>query len=271
MGEKDQGSVPDGREPADHGDAANGHALAARLGELARALEREHDVGETLDTIVHAAAGTVPGAQHASISAVLRRREVHTRAATDELPRAVDNAQYETGQGPCLDTLFERRTERVSDVAADQRWPEFTKRAVELGVGSMLAVQLYVHGDDLGALNLISEHPHAFDEESESVALLFAAHAAVAMAAAQQIEQLEHAVSTRDTIGQAKGILIERFGITGDQAFMLLARASQHENRKLHEIAAELVATGQLPSPRSASTRSSIETPNEALPRPTRL
>ena len=196
---------------------------------------------------MHAAAGTVPGAQHASISVVVRRREVYTRAATDELPRAVDTAQYETGQGPCLDTLFERRTERVPNTADHPRWPDFTKRARELGVGSMLAVQLYVDRDDLGALNLMSKHPDAFDDESESVALLFAAHAAVAMAAVQRIDQLQRAVSTRDIIGQAKGILIERLGVTGDQAFRVLAHASQQENRKLHEIAAELVTTGEMP------------------------
>ena len=246
MGEPQRGSAPGGGQELADPRSVDSHAMAGRLVDLARALEREQDVGETLDAIVHAAAGTVPGAQHASISAVHRRREVHTRAATDDLPRAVDNAQYETGQGPCLDTLFQRRTARLADVASDQRWPEFTRRAAELGVGSMLAVQLYVERDNLGALNLFSDQPDAFDEESESVALLFAAHAAVAMSAAQQIDQLQHAVGTRDTIGQAKGILIERFGITGEQAFTLLVRASQQENRKLHEIAAELVATGRL-------------------------
>ena len=237
--DRETGSVP----------ADDRHALAGRLGELARTLERESDLDETLEAIVRTAAETVPGAQHASISTVRRRREVHTVAATGELPRAVDDAQYETGQGPCLDTLFEKQTERLPDVAGDKRWPDFGKRASELGAGSMLSVQLYVDEDDLGALNLLSAHRDAFDAESEYVALLFAAHAAVAMSAAQQIDQLHRAINSRDTIGQAKGILMERFHVTGDQAFTLLVKASQRENRKLAEMAAELVATGELARP----------------------
>ncbi len=127
--------------------------LAHRLGDLARSLEHESDTDATLDAIVHAAVNTVPGAQHASISAIRKRREVETRASTNDLSTAVDKAQYETGQGPCLDTLYEQETVRLPDVPGETRWPEFTLRASELGVGSMLSVQLFVEGDELGALN----------------------------------------------------------------------------------------------------------------------
>jgi len=223
--------------------------LADQLGELARVLESEDDVDATLDAIVHGAVGTVPGAGHASISVIKRRREVQTRAATDQLPRAVDSAQYEAGQGPCLDSLYEQQTVRVADMPAEQRWPEFATRAAELGVGSMLSVQLYVDGDDLGALNLIGEQPDAFDDDAEHVALLFASHAAVAMAGVQKQEQLRSALQTRDLIGQAKGILMERFKLPGEQAFRLLVRVSQTTNRKVPEIAEELVLSGELPSP----------------------
>lgn len=221
--------------------------LADRLVELARGLQQHHDVDRTLQGIVEAAVGTVPGAQHASISAILRRREVRTRAATTDLARAVDKAQYETQQGPCLDALYELHTVRLPDLSSEQRWPSFTARARELGVGSMLAVRLFVVGDDLGALNLMSEHTGAFDTEAEHVALMFAAHAAVAMSGAQEQEQLRRALGTRDLVGQAKGILVERFKITGDQAFRLLVQASQDTNRRLHEVAEDLVMTGELP------------------------
>lgn len=227
--------------------AGDDDQLADRLSQLARSLEQQPDAAETLDAVVHAAVDTVPGAQHASISAIRKRRVVETRASTGELPRAVDQAQYDTGQGPCLDTLYEQDTVRLPDLVAEQRWPDFTKRAIELGVGSMLAVQLFVEGDDLGALNLHSEHQAAFDEEAEHVALLFASHAAVAMSAAQQKQQLRRAVTTRQLIGQAQGILIERFKISDEQAFGLLVRASQDTNRKLVEIAADLVRSGELP------------------------
>jgi len=228
--------------------AASAEDLADRLADLARGLEEQEDVQTTLDTLVAAAAGTIPGAQHVSISAIRRRREVVTRASTDDLPRETDRAQYETGQGPCLDSLFEQQTARIPDMATETRWPQFTARARGLGAGSMLAVQLYVNGDDgdLGALNLLNEAPDAFDAESEHVALLFAAHAAVAMVGAQEQAQLRSALGTRDVIGQAKGILMERFKITPDQAFRLLAAASQQTNRRLSEVAEALTQTGEL-------------------------
>lgn len=222
------------------------HVLAEKFGELARQLQDEKDVENTLSAIAHAATGTVPGAEHASISSVRRRREVHTRASTSELAEQVDQAQYDTGQGPCLHTLYVQRSVRLSDMKTDQRWPDFAARASDLGVASMLAVQLYVAGENLGALNLHSSRASAFDDESEQVALLFAAHAAVALAEAETVDHLQTAVLSRDLIGQAKGILMERYKITGQEAFRLLVTASQTTNIKLIEIARFLVETGEL-------------------------
>jgi GAF domain-containing protein len=221
--------------------------LAERLSAVARSLQRADDVEQTLEAIVRSAVETVPGAQHASVSSVLGRRAVHTRATTDDLARAVDAAQHETGEGPCFDALYETRTVWLRDLSKEERWPTFVRRARELGVGSMLSVQLFVDGDDLGVLCLLSKHPGAFDDESESVALLFAAHAAVAMSGAEQVERVQRALSTREVIGQAQGVLMERFKITSDQAFSRLVRASQATNRKLHAVAQDLVESGDLP------------------------
>lgn len=116
--------------------------LAHDLSQMARALQGQDDVQGTLDVIVAGAVGTVPGAQHASISAIRRRREVETLASTGEVPRAVDQAQYDTQQGPCLDTLYDAETVRLPDLGAEH-WPDFIARAQALGVGSMLAVQLF--------------------------------------------------------------------------------------------------------------------------------
>ena len=231
----------------DTGSAVDIDSLAWRLSELARTLQAEEGLDKTLHQIVDAAVDTVPGAQHASISRIQRRQEVHTLVATGELPRAADRAQYETGEGPCLDTLYEEETVRLSDLRTEPRWPKFTARARELGVGSMLAVQLFVEEDGLGALNFHSTEPCAFDDSSEHVALMFAAHAAVAMSNEQHQQDLRIAVSTREIIGQAQGILMERFKITADLAFRLLVRASQDTNRKLRDIAQELTTTGELP------------------------
>jgi len=116
-----------------------------------------------------------------------------------------------------------------------------------MGVGSMMCFQLFVMGDQLGALNLYSRTPRAFDAESEEIGLVFASHAAVALAGAEHEENLRAGMLTRDLIGQAKGILMERHKLTADQAFDLLARASQVLNRKLFDIAVELTDTGTVP------------------------
>jgi GAF domain-containing protein len=238
-----------GRHSSDGSAGAVDDSLAWRLSELARILHAEQGLDKTLRQIVDAAVDTVPGAQHASISTVQRRREVKTLAATGELARSIDHAQYDSGQGPCLDALYGEITVRLPDLATDQRWPKFTARARELGVGSMLAVQLFVQQDRLGALNLHSRERHAFDVASEHIALMFAAHAAVAMSNEQERQSLRTAVSSREVIGQAQGILMERFRITADMAFRLLVMASQDTNRKLRDIADELTSTGQLPGP----------------------
>ena len=242
-------------DPAQPGSPGNHRAatsasrdhLAEQLSTLARSLKNQPDLQATLDAVVRAAVDTVPGAVGASISEIRGRREVRTLAATGELPRAVDHAQLECGEGPCLDSLYDHRTIRLSDLDAEQRWPRFVIRARELGVGSMLSVQLFVDSENLGALSLLSLQPSAFDAESEYVGVLFASHASVAMSGERAIEHLRAAMSTRELIGQAQGILMERFKITGEAAFQLLMLASQDSNRKLRDIADELVSTGQLP------------------------
>lgn len=220
--------------------------LAQQLSDIARNLHREATLHDTLMGIVRAAVDNVPGVQSAGITVVEARRKVSTQAWTDEVVRNCDRAQYETGQGPCLDSVYEQQTVRLSDMHAEQRWPEFTRQAAEYGIGSMLSLQLYVNGDNLGALNLYSSSPDAFNDESEHIGLLLASHAAVAMASARREEQLVHAIDTRDLIGQAKGILMERYNISSSQAFSLLIQASQTTNVKLRDIADHLTATGEL-------------------------
>jgi AmiR/NasT family two-component response regulator len=112
----------------------------------------------------------------------------------------------------------------------------------------MISFRLFVTDNDLGALNLYSSQPHAFDEDAEHVGLLFATHAAVALAAALQQEHLTQAIHGRDLIGQAKGILMERHKLTADQAFTVLVRTSQRSNTKLRDLAEHLANTGELPT-----------------------
>ncbi|WP_459546850.1 GAF and ANTAR domain-containing protein [Nocardia sp. X0981] len=241
-----------GHEPGQETTATGSSAedLAVRLGDLARYLEAQDDVKSTLAGIVETAVHTVPGAAYAGISVFAGRKTMRTPVASADIVYRVDRAQIDTGEGPCLDVLYETHTVSLPDTSDEPRWPRFAARAAELGIGSMLSFRLYVTAQDLGALNVYSPLPRAFTPESERVGPLFAAHAAVAMASAQQVTQLEQAIDTRDLIGQAKGILMERHKLTADQAFALLVRASQHTNTKLAVIAGYLSDTGELPSPR---------------------
>ncbi len=242
------GSARTGGEPSAHntGTAAGEAGLAQRLSEMARDLQRTSEPPDVMEHVVRAAVALVPGAQEGSISLVRGRRRVTSQGASGELGRLMDELQEETGQGPCLDAVFERETVRVEDLAADQRWPDLAARAAEAGIHGALCLQLFVDGDDLGALNLISREPDAFGDESEQVGLLLASHAAVAVSDALQLEGATRALANRDLIGQAKGVLMERFKLPPQQAFDLLAQVSQNTNRRLVDVAEELTTSGQL-------------------------
>ena len=233
--------------------AEDRNTAASRLSDVmsrvARELQENHgDVESTLQAITAAAVVTVPGADECGISYVTGRRKVEPRAASSELLRRLDALQQELGQGPCLDTIWENTVVRVDDVRTDARWPAFAAEAAEQGIGSMLCFQLFVTGDQLGAMNLYSRRSQAFGSESEEIGQTFAGHAAVALAGAEHEAQLRAGMSSRDLIGQAKGILMERFRLTADQAFGVLSRVSQEMNRKLVDVAAELTETGALPA-----------------------
>ncbi|MDN4643022.1 GAF and ANTAR domain-containing protein [Arthrobacter sp. PsM3] len=221
-------------------------ALAVRLGDIARELQHKEDPESMLDGIVHAALELVPHAAEASVSLITGNRTIESRAASSDLPRRVDALQSDTGQGPCMEASYDERIVSVPDLSTDTRWPEFSRQAFRLGARSMLSFQLFVNGDHLGALNLFGKDAGVFDAESERIGALVAAHAAVAVAGSQQISQLTLALDTRDLIGQAKGILMERYKITAQQAFLLLSRASSELNIKLREVAEQLTVSGEM-------------------------
>jgi transcriptional regulator with GAF, ATPase, and Fis domain len=146
-----------------------------------------------------------------------------------------------------MDAVWEQRVVRVDDLSVEDRWPQFVEQAAALGVGSMMCFQLFVTGDRLGAFNMYSRTAGAFGTDSEEIGEMLAAHAAVALAGAEHEQNLRAGMSSRDVIGQAKGILMERYKLTADQAFGVLTRVSQELNRKLVDIAGELTDTGTVP------------------------
>lgn len=217
--------------------------------DVARSLAGMEDAQTTLQKIVDIAVAIVPGADQAAVSLIVRRRDVTTPASTGQVAEAIDAAQYETGEGPCLDAIWDQEVVQIDDLADDARWPHFRSRPVELGIRSMMCFRLFVEDDTAGALNLYGAEPSAFTEESRRIGHVLAAHAAVALDHAQEVEGLERAVRTREIIGQAQGILMERLKVTPSGAFDVLRIASQTRNVKLREVADHVVETGELPNP----------------------
>ena len=223
-------------------DESGGRDLRARMAELARDMQREHaSVERTLQSITLAALDNVAGTAHAGITLVLGSRKVESRAATSAVPRKLDELQEQLGTGPCLQAIREHETVHIPDLAAETRWPPFTSAALGLGVASMLSFQLYTDGDNLGALTLYGATAHAFGRDAYDTGVALATHAAIALIAAQRQSQWESALASRDIIGQAKGMLMERYHIDALRAFDLLARLSQEANTKLADIARQLV------------------------------
>jgi transcriptional regulator with GAF, ATPase, and Fis domain len=216
-----------------------------QFSEVVRSVSGSQDEATNLEAILAGAAQMIPAAQHVGVSLVRRRRIVETVAATDDVVRRGDELQYELGEGPILQSIWDQETVQVDDLDADDRWPAWSRQAADgLGVRSMLCLQLFVADDNLGCLTLYSDRIGAFDAHDRTTALALAAHAAVALSAAINIEHLESAVLNRTVIGQAQGMLMQRYAMDAPAAFGVLQRVSQAQNRRLHVIAAELVEAG---------------------------
>ena len=216
--------------------------LAHALSELARELHDADDPDAVLREVVQAAMDLVPGAEAGSVTALVGGNRVEHKAESGVLPARVDAVMSEVDEGPCLDALLHQgRIIRVDDMRREVRWPRFAPRAAELGALSVLAFPMFVKDDSLWALNLYAQEATAFTDESEHVGRLLAAHAAVGYAGAQREENLLAAIETRDLIGQAVGLLMERYSITSGRAFDTLIRFSRQTNRKLRDVATELI------------------------------
>lgn len=183
----------------------------------------------------------VTGAEYAGISLVDQGHRVRTVAPTDEVVVTIDEVQYRTGQGPCLDAIADHQVFRTGDLATEDRWPAFTPAAAETGVRSILSYRLFVTDTTLGSLNLYSRARDAFSEQTGDDGRLFAAHAAIALIGAQTEARLHMAMENRDTIGMAKGILMQRHDLDAVQAFRMLVESSQNANKKLFQVATWVV------------------------------
>jgi len=216
--------------------------ISAAINSAARDINHRHSLQETLDAIVNAAKTSVPGFDHVGISTIDHKGNVHTRATTGDLVNQLDDLQYSLSEGPCVDTLRDAEVVVAPEIRHDQRWPHYVPQAVQFGLQAQLAIKLFLDDEGtIGGLNLYSTIRDDIDPDAEPVADMFATHAAIALGHARKREQLNDAIATRQLVGQATGILMERYGIDSERAFQFLVRASSTSNTKVRDIARELV------------------------------
>ena len=220
-----------------------------------RELGPDRSVSSVMQLITGVAVASLAGADEAGLT-LLTADRFTTKAPTSDVPTTVDALQYEHG-GPCLDAVLDDEDGtviQVDDLRTEQRWPGFASAAVEqTPVLSMLSYCLCLdRGEPIGSLNLYATKPHAFDPEAVQAGKRLAAYAATGLAfaiAQAKARNLEIALDSNRDIGAAIGILMSQHRVTRDQAFDLLAAASQHSHRKLRDLADDVIQTGVLDQP----------------------
>jgi GAF domain-containing protein len=216
--------------------------FSARMLTFARDLRTADSLLGTADHVTVESLQLVDGCDHASLSMTRRKERFKTLAASDDMARSMDALQIETAQGPCLDAMWDQELVVSRDLSGEPRWPAFAAAAVQRhGIRSVMCIRMFTNEKTVGALNMFSHHVGGFDEADRDEVVAIAAHAAIAMAAAEKVESLRSAIDTRTVIGQATGILMQQFDIDPSAAFALLVRASSQQNRKLREVALDVV------------------------------
>jgi transcriptional regulator with GAF, ATPase, and Fis domain len=216
--------------------------FAVTLAEAARTINQPQSLEETLDAIARTARASVPGFDAVGISLVHSDGSVETKAATGDLVWELDRLQYDLGEGPCVSSLRDEPVLVVEDLRHEQRWPRFVPPAVERGLRAQMALRLYVDDQGtIGGINLYSTSSDTIAHDAPAAAQVFAAHAAVTLGHVQEVEHLHAALRSRQQIGTAVGILIERYQLDQQGAFNFLTRLSSHSNTKLRDVAERIV------------------------------
>ena len=219
------------------------------LAAAAREMQDDDSPKEAMERAVVVATQIIPGCDEAGVCVVYRGDRIDTHATSSDSLRQIDMLQHKLDEGPCLDALRQDHTVLSNDLSKDDRWPSWGPQVVErLGLRSSVSYRLFSTDANLGALNLYAKEPSGFTDEDIHDGLALAAHVAVALAAAQEVEQLEKALGGRTVIGQATGILMERFDLDPDRAFSVLSRMSQQKNVKLRQLAEQIVTTRTVPT-----------------------
>lgn len=201
------------------------------------------DLDSALRQVNEANVAVVPGAWCAGITVLDSSGAITTVGATHEDARRLDDAQRATGEGPCLSAAREQHTLHIEDLETEQRWPRFREAALTgTSVRSVLSFHLFADKTTLAAVNFQARTAKVSDQDSVEAGLLVAAHTMVAWSLVSRERQFRSALASRDVIGQAKGMLMERYGINAADAFEMLKRLSQDANIRLRVIAEKVVA-----------------------------
>lgn len=213
------------------------------MAELSRDIAAPRSLEQVLTDVTAAAVELIPAADVAGVLLIKAGGDFESVADTDSLAAELDKLQQEFREGPCHDAALKQTIVRTDDLREESRWPRYAPAAVERGVLSSLSFKLYTAERTAGALNLFSFKANSWDTEAETIGTVFAAHAASAIIAGRYGQQMQSALSTRDRIGQAKGIIMERYGVDELRAFDLLRRLSQESQVKLVDIAQRVIDT----------------------------
>jgi GAF domain-containing protein len=220
--------------------------------ELGRIRLGSTSIDGILQRVAELASMSVPGAEEVSVTLV-RDHQASTAAHTGPLARELDEWQYGSQEGPCLQAAREQTLVSV-DLASDKRWPSWAERALSAGVRCSLSVGLPLQDKVTGALNLYATSAQAFDEDAVLISKTFGGYAAVALAnahlygaTADLAEHMRKAMEHRAVIEQAKGIIMGERRCSPDEAFAILSKISQDSNRKLRDVAAALVSRAETP------------------------
>jgi GAF domain-containing protein len=216
-------------------------AVAAALTEAARTINQPRSVEETLDAIAEATMRTVPGFDHVGVSLMHRDGSFETKAGTDQLVWEFDGLQYSSDDGPCVEAMRGGTVVVVEEARHQQRWPRYIPAAIRKGLRSQLAIALQDEGRTVGGLNLYSTVADTLAEDAVEVAGMLAVHAAIALGRARESANLHEAISSRQLIGQAIGLIMQRYGLDETRAFDFLVRASATAEVKVRTIAQEIV------------------------------
>jgi transcriptional regulator with GAF, ATPase, and Fis domain len=235
-------------------DRAYAEVLRLAMAQLTKKFARPTDIDDTLKSVTASCVDLIDGVECADISLIAGADLFRSVAATSQLAVDIDDLQQRFREGPCVDAAIGNSIILCNDLREETRWPRFAEAAVAAGVHSLMSFQLFTHNALMGALNLFGLKPDAFTTESEAVGAMLATHAAIALITDDVRLQFQSALASRDTIGQAKGMIMERFNVDAIRAFELLTKISQDSNTRVADIAAELVSRRALPQMQPSSS-----------------